>query len=317
MAELGISFRDTRTSFAVSWTTQRKNAERDLSETDDTRVWLDTVGSAETAGALTPSHRFLLRVSTLERVHDRRILEGLYDADLTGIETRMDAICQREGINPDESWAIGEGPEDWEELSNQYSHVLDTKFEEVLREYGFDDIADLYRDDRESYDAHREQGRRLVIEDIPELEKMSVLEKQFEDEAAICAEGGAYHAAAVMIGSAIEAALLFACLNRLDDALNACGRLPDAERPKRAKPKRWTLRELVIVADEARWLPDFEVADQMLRSRQLLDMMRNLRNLVHPGYHLSGKSTADIKSAYTNARAAYILLKWYLANLCP
>ena len=141
--------------------------------------------------------------------------------------------------------------------------------------------------------------------------------KQFEAEAEICAEGGAYHAAAVMIGSAIEAALLFACLNRPDDALNARGRLPDAERSKRPNPKSWALSELVIVANEARWLPDFEVADQMLRSRQLLDMMRNLRNLVHPGRHLSSKRTADIKSAYTNARAAYILLKWHLANLCP
>ena len=296
---------------------QRKNAERDLSEPAATRVWLDTAESAETAGALTPSHCFLLRVSTLERVHERRQREGLYDAELAGIATRMEAIRQREGLNPDEYWAIGKGPEDWQKLENQYSQILDATFEKVLREYDFDDIADLYRDDRESYDSRREQGRRFVVDDIPELEKMSALEKQFEAEARICAEGGAYHAASIMIGSAIETALLFACLNRSDDALNARGRLPDAERPGRANPKRWTLRELAIVADEAGWLPDFEVEDHMLRSRQLLDMMRNLRNLVHPGDHLAGKRISDIKSAYTSARAAYILLKWHLADLSP
>ena len=155
---------------------QRKNAERDLSD-GATRVWLDTAGSAETAGALPPSYCFLLRVYTLERVHDRRYLEGFvrcrpyWHQDTHGRHTP----ARRDQSH--EFWAIGEGPEDWEKLSNQYSQVLGTKFEEVLREYRFDDIADLYRDDRESYDARREQGRRFVFEDIPELEKMSALEK--------------------------------------------------------------------------------------------------------------------------------------------
>ena len=52
----------------------------------------------------------------------------------------------------------------------------------------------------------------LPSDDVPELERLSVLQKQFEAEAKICADGGAYHAAAVMIGSAIEAALLFCLL---------------------------------------------------------------------------------------------------------
>ena len=287
--------------------------ERDLSEVETTTpVWLDTVGLAETAGALAPSYCFLLRVYAVELVHDRRWMDGLYKADLAGIAARMDAIRHREGLNDDEFWSIGQGPGDWQELEDQYSQIVDTKFEDALREYGLDDIANLYRMDRESYDARREEGRRLAIEDVPELERVSALQSQFEAEAEICAEGGAYHAAAIMIGSAIEAALLFACLNRRDSALNARNRLH--ERPKSADPTRWHLRELVMVAHEAGWLPDFEVPDGTLSSRSLLDMIRDLRNLVHPGRHLSDRRIAEVKDAHAHARAAYILLSWHLTN---
>ena len=291
-------------------------SERDLAEVEtEARAWLDTVESAEIAGGLAPSFRFLLRVSAVESVHDRRHLDGLYNADLAGIEASMDAIRQREGLKDGEFWFIGLGPEDWEKLGDQYSQVLSAKFEEVLHEYGLDDIADLYRGDRESYDARREQGRRLIFEDIPELEQLSTLQRQFETEAGICAKGGAYHAAAVMIGSAIEAALLFACLNRRDEALYARNRLSKPEKPKRANPKHWGLRELTLVAGEAGWLPDFEVADGTLLACPLLDMMRNLRNLVHPKCHLSNRRIADVEREYANARAAYTLLKWHLATV--
>ena len=297
---------------------QQKASELDLSEIENsTQVWLDTANSAETAGAITPAHCFFVRVSAVERVHFHRSLEGLYKPDLAGIVRRMNAIEQREGLNVDEYWPIGEGPEDWEELGDQYSQVMNTKFEETLREYGLEDIADLYRDDRESYDARREQGRRVIFENIPELEQLSALQKQFEAEAEICAEGGAYHAAGVMIGSAIEAALLFTFLNHRDDALKARDRLPDRDRPKRANPKKWSLREFAMVADEAGWLPDFRVADGTIRSRLLLDMMRSLRNLTHPVCQLSDMNFPDIQFAYTDAKAAYTLLKWHLTNLHP
>ena len=99
-----------------------------------------------------------------------------------------------------------------EELEQQYSGVLDRKFEETLREYGLDDIADLYHMDREAYDARREQGRRLSFEEISEEEQINTVQNRLEAEADVCANGGAYYAATVMIGSALEAALLFACL---------------------------------------------------------------------------------------------------------
>ena len=286
-----------------------------LSEVEaETRVWLDTVDLAEAAGELHPSCRFLLRAHAVESVHYRRCLDGLYDFELGDISARIDAIRKREGLDEDEYWPIGQGPEDWEELSEQYSQVLDAKFEETLREYGLVDMANLYRQDRKAYDLRREEGRRLVFEDVSELEQVQTVQKQFETEAEICAEGGAYHAAAAMIGSAFEAALLFTCLEHRDDALKARDRLPNGEQPNGGNPKKWNLTDLVLVADEAGWLPNFEVEDGTVITRPLLDMTRNLRNLVHPVRHLSDKKISDVAHTYANARAAYVLLKQHLAE---
>ena len=279
-----------------------------------TRLWLDAIGFAETAGAIEPSRCFLMRVFAIERLCDWRWFDGLY-SELEDISTRIDAIQRREGLDDNEYWHIGQGPEDWQELNRQYSQVLDAKFEEALREFGLDNIADLYGMDRISYDAHREQGRRLVFEGIPELERLSTVKNQFEGEAVICARGGAYHAAVVMIGAAMEATLLLACMSRREEALNARDRLPVDKRPDRANPRRWTLHELVFVADEAGWLPDFDVPDGTLHSPPLFDMMRKLRNLVHPNCHLSDSRIANVENEYASAQAAYTLLEWHLARL--
>lgn len=291
----------------------QNTSERDLSEVEaEAKLWLDTAESANNAAAIPTLYYFFMRVYAVERVHWQRQLNGLYDADLASIKAGIDSIRQREGLNDNKSWSIGKAPEDFEKLEDEYSQVLAAKFEGALREFGLNDIANLYCMDRESYEEFREQGRRLGFEDIPDLEQLSTLQRQFEAESKICAEGEAYHAAAIMIGSAIEAALLFTCLNRRDEALNARERLPKKKRPKNTDPKRWSLYQLTLVADQAGWLPDFEVEDGTLLSGPLLDMMRGLRNLVHPARHLS-RITAGVERQYLNALAAYILLKRHLA----
>ena len=277
-----------------------------------TQVWLEMVKAAESAGVLDSSYRFFLRTYAVESVHEQRIIERVYETDLADINVRMNAIQKREGLDDHEFWPIGEGPEDWEKLSDEYSQVLDEKFEEALREFNLNSMADTYRTNREGYDEIREQGRRATIDDISELEELSDSQKLFEAEAVNCAKNGAYIGAAVMIGSAIEAALLFACLNRRKEALSARGRLPNSKRPNSGNPTKWRFYELVEVAAAAGWLPDFKVMDGILRSHPLVDMMRQLRNLVHPSRYISKKISTDVESQYASAYAAYILLRRHL-----
>ncbi len=299
----------------ISQTKKSSKNQRRLSDLEaEAKVWLDTVKSAEAAGVLHPSYRFLLTLYPIERVHDERWVCGWYESDLCDIKAGLDAIREIKGLGDDEDCTIGERPEDWEELEQQYSEVLDRKFEEALREFGLHEIADLYHTDRDAFDAQREQGRRLALGEISDTEQIDAAEKLLEIEAEECAKAGAYYAATVMIGSALEAALLFACLKRLDEALSARNRLPKSERPDRENPKRWRFVELARIANEAGWLPDFVVGDRRVCSRSLMETLRRLRNLAHPSRHLTDAINRDIKSEYANARAAYNLLKRHLAE---
>ena len=279
--------------------------------------WLDIVESAEVAGELAPAFRFLMRVFAVEFVHEQRWMDGLYDEDVAGVSAQIDAICQQEGLDEGETWKFGRGPADWEVLNNRYDEILDKKFEEALREYGLNDIADLYRDNSETFDACREEGRCFVFSDKSELEKLSAICLQFEAEANTCAKSKAYHAAAVMIGSAMEAGLLFACLNYRDDALIAHSLIPEKQRPKSKNPRDWTCHQLAMVADEAGWLPNHIVGDGTLSFRGLTDTVRRVRNMVHPARHLSNKIPLDIEGQYVNAQATYVLLKRHLLAADP
>lgn len=305
-------FRDHADKLHRHRRTRLQNGSRALSKVEDaTRLWLDTVGWGEASGGLTPPHCFLMRVQAVETLHERRWFDGLYDDDLKDIQAGLEAIRQREGLE-EEDWPVGQGPKDWEALETEYVQVLDAKFEEALRECDLHEIACLHRSDRAAFDERREQGRRLIFEGIPELERLSGLLRQLETEVDTCVGGGAYLAASVMIGSAIEAALLFACLNRAEDAEYARAKLPDGKRPNSKDAKNWTLIELTRVAGQAGWLPNFQVGNMVLLSRGLVDMVRRHRNLVHPARHISDGGLADVKRQFEEAQAAYTLLKRHL-----
>lgn len=149
-------FRGTAQKLQIFKTKDSETKQRRVSDVEaEAKVWLENVGWAEAAGILDPNYRFLLTLYPIERLHDERWFGGLYESDLCEINADIDAIREREGLDDDEYWPIGEGPEDWEELHQEYSGVLDRKFEETLREFGLHEVADLYQMDREAFDAKR------------------------------------------------------------------------------------------------------------------------------------------------------------------
>jgi hypothetical protein len=56
-----------------------------------------------------------------------------------------------------------DGPPEWQALNQQYDEVLDRRTEDVMRELELDDLADLFRKDRQAFDAAIEQGRRAFL----------------------------------------------------------------------------------------------------------------------------------------------------------
>ncbi|MYH71223.1 MAG: hypothetical protein F4153_01365 [Acidimicrobiia bacterium] len=117
-----------------------------------------------------------------------------------------------------------------------------------------------------------------------------------------------------MIGSAMETVLLRACINHRDGAVNALMHLSDSKRPKSKNPEKWTFNQLVMIVDEAGWLPNIEVGDETISSYELTDMVRQLRNMLHPTCYLSNGHKLDIERKYANALATYVFLKQHLVE---
>jgi len=85
---------------------------------------------------------------------------------------RMDEIQEREGLQDDQFWPVGEGPEDYQQLCSEteelFARVYDTVFTTMLRRYHLDEIADLYENNREQFEEQWERGRKLIFESNPE-----------------------------------------------------------------------------------------------------------------------------------------------------
>jgi hypothetical protein len=258
---------------------------------------------------------FLWRVFTVEQIHTRRMMDGTYDSELADVQDQIRQVEKRHGLEEDEYFPVGEGPPEWEALQNEFDATLERLFVATLREFELLEEAQLREKEPQEFDRRRELGRRAVFDGLSDLERLEMCQVEFEQEALASAEAGAFHAAATMIGAAIEAALLARCLRRPEEAEQARVRLQRPERPEKADPRKWGLHSLTRVAAEASWLPEFHVGNGVLPSDALIDMVRELRNMVHPATHLQSVVTNRIARAkYEAARATYDLLRRHLAG---
>ena len=125
-------------------------------------------------------------------------------------------------------------------------------------------------------------------------------DKQFDDllritnvyrlQAFRCRKSKAYLAGCIMFGAALETALLTTTSLYSDEATKS-KKLPTK---KNGEPKpllRWTLFELLAVAKDLEWLPatlslDEEFDAQKARIGDYAEIVRQVRNLVHPAEYL-------------------------------
>jgi hypothetical protein len=84
------------------------------------------------------------------------------------IDQKIEDIRTREGLTDDDDWTIGEGPVEYRELVAEYEqlsgNINDTVFASVLRRYGLSEYADMFENDRSTFDQIRERGRRRFLE---------------------------------------------------------------------------------------------------------------------------------------------------------
>lgn len=86
---------------------------------------------------------------------------------LNAIMDQIEDIRRGEGMDDDEVWPLGDGPNDYRRLSKDYDalaeKIHETVFLHVLQLYGFTEYAELFENERMEYEVRYEAGRRFVL----------------------------------------------------------------------------------------------------------------------------------------------------------
>ena len=237
---------------------------------------MELAALGETSGKLSPESCFYLRAWALEEIHKRNLNEKGYDSDIDDLCARMEAMRKQEDPN-------STGGRDYQELRRRYDQRKQEMFEELHLQWDLADMLNLYKSDRKAYNAKTERGKQEIWTTKTDLEKIAAIQELFEKEAEACRKVQAYHAAAIMIGSALESSLLLACLKFPEDTETARNAL--SNKPKSSDPRQWALSQL-----------------------------NGIRNTVHPGRLLRTGSLKNAELEYAYVYEAYDTIKWLLSN---
>jgi hypothetical protein len=227
---------------------------------------------------------FMILTASVFMKHERNTyVDDIYEADLLPI---MDKISELEktkyGLKDDEYFPASERPDDIKELDYQLEKILDEKLVQLFRSYNLNNFADLYLENKDKY-----MARFNDIKDrLKEKKGKSIISivKNLENESIKCANIKAYNAAAILISSAIEGILYYACSGNTAFTkvlINYNKRKKKNNREKSTAELHFS--ELVKLANEAGLLPTDKVPEITL----LLSIVNNIRNLIHPGRRLS------------------------------
>ena len=290
------------------------------------KSWKDPVAAAKSvalAKALYDSRRIptqhyvFFAVLPVEAVHDGRWMDGDYDKELDPISRAIEAIQKEHGLEPDEFWTRGEGPEEYTSLNSRYEAILDMKFLEVLREFGLDDLADLKQQNPKEFERLRERGRRSVFHKDEYALAIRDIVVQYEKDASRAASVKAYSAAVVSLGAGVEGLLLLRCLRSMQKACRLAKKLQKRLRPQSTDdPTKWTFETLIEVCLKAGWLPPVETSVARYNTAGLAHLLRFMRNYVHPGRHARESPWSETdEREYQDANAIYVVLLSTLGKL--
>jgi len=108
---------------------------------------------------------------------------------------------------------------------------------------------------------------------------------QFDREAKRCAKVRAHYAACVLQGAVLEGLLLAMCDGYINEVSNYISSLPKQKRPK-GQIVNWSLDSMIKVAIGMNWLPSRKSQRGRRKIGDWVELVNELRNLMHPGKHL-------------------------------
>jgi hypothetical protein len=261
------------------------------------------------------SEYVLFASSPVETINEERWLDGRFNDELREITLELEAIDKESGLLPDQYWPKGQAPDEFRSrynaLHGQYDAVIEQHFTVALREFGLDDLADLRERSTDEFDRLRERGRRSLHhkgEDIPALKDIVV---RYEEEASRAALVTTYAAGVILLGAALEGLLLIRCLRSKRKAIRIASALPRKQRPQFPDdPTRWRFETLIATCLSAGWLPRISTEYALYAPEGLADVLRNMRNFVHPGRCVREKPWSETdEREYKDAEAIYVSLR--------
>lgn len=108
----------------------------------------------------------------------------------------------------------------------------------------------------------------------------------YDREVQRCTKARAYYAASAFLGAQLEGMLLGMCDLFPEDVRKWFAKLPPKERRKKNAIDRWDLDTLFRVARDLEWLPARSNPRGHYKIGDWVNLIKEMRNLVHPGRHL-------------------------------
>jgi len=254
----------------------------------------------------------------VEAVLEKRWTDGKYKNEVKPISQAMDDIERQHGLQPDEFWPLGTGPEEYIRLNSQYEALYDAKFLETLREFGLDNLADLKEQTPQEFERLCERGRRSVAHRDELALAIRDVVLLYEEDARRAASVKAYTAAVTALGAGVEGLLLLRCLRSSQKA----SRIAKNKLPKRLRPRSpddhttWTFETLIEVCLKAGWLPPVDTSVARYNPAGLAHLLRRMRNYVHPGRRARERPWLETdEREYQDANAIYVVLLSILGKI--
>jgi hypothetical protein len=248
--------------------------------------------------------------SQVEIVHESRMLDGQYDADVRKINEAMRKIEEEHGLTEDQFWPAKQGPKEYEKLNTEHDAILQDHFLRTLHEFGLHDLAELEQRDPAEFARLRERGRRSVFHAAETRLVLEDILVRYEEDARRAASAKAYSAAITLLGSGLEGLLLLRCLRSKTKARRVASTLPRKKRPADpTDPFTWRFETLIDTCLVAGWLPPVATQRGQLLPAGLAHMLRRMRNQIHPARQARERPWSEHDHEdYKDAEAIYVTL---------
>ncbi|HDO7949935.1 TPA: hypothetical protein P5J41_002497, partial [Legionella pneumophila] len=256
----------------------------------------------------------------IEMHHDELWDKGEYNHLLNPISEKMRQIERKYGLTENQYWRLKDSPQEYQTLANKYSKILDQKLIDLLKKFHLADLAYLAKHNRKKFDELRERGRRIIHNQHQTTEAVlhdSII--NYENEAINAANSGAYLAAIVSLAAALEGLLILVCMHKRPLAIDAYKKIGKTFKTRfddELNPQTWKFNALIEVCDKANFFTPIKTEFVVLKSRDLANMLRQMRNFIHPAKRINNMPWSNsTKSNYSFYKNVYISLLYSLGFL--